>query len=322
MDGMLPQTGAPYMPQSPDSGQMQHTLRQPISSVGTGLHTGARITLRLSPAPENTGIVFRREDRGDLPPLAAHYDTVVDTRLSTVLAHDPQADASARIATVEHLMAALAGCGIDNVFIDVNGPEIPVFDGSAAEFVFLIECAGIRPQAAPRRNIYINRTVRVEDGDAYAELSPSREPGLLIDISIDFPAAAIGRQRYTARMDSRHFHKQLSAARTFVLQPEIEHLHAIGLARGGSLDNAIVVSGDHVLNPTGLRHPDEFVRHKVLDAIGDLHLAGGMIHGYFRGHKSGHTLNNRLLRKLFSDQANWREIPSATPARLPHIKAA
>lgn len=321
MDGMLPQTGAPFMPQSRHAGQMQHTLRQPISSVGTGLHTGARITLRLSPAPENTGIVFRRDD-SDLPPLPARYDTVVDTRLSTVLAHDPQAGAAGRIATVEHLMAALAGCGIDNVFIDVSGPEIPVFDGSAAEFVFLIECAGITAQAAARREIYINRTVRVEDGDAYAELSPTLEPGLLIDISIDFPAAAIGQQRYAARLESSCFHQHLSTARTFVLQPEIEHLHSIGLAQGGSLDNAIVVNGDQVLNPTGLRHPEEFVRHKVLDAIGDLHLAGGAINGCFRGHKSGHTLNNRLLRKLFSDQANWSTTPSAPSARQPQIKAA
>ncbi|AXY22879.1 UDP-3-O-[3-hydroxymyristoyl] N-acetylglucosamine deacetylase [Komagataeibacter saccharivorans] len=321
MNAALPQTGATLMPSPQHDGQMQHTLRQPIRSVGTGLHTGACIELRLSPAPENTGIVFRRTDMA-LPPITARYDAAVDTRLSTVLGHGTNPPQAERIATVEHLMAALSGCSIDNVFIDVNGPEIPVFDGSAAEFVFLLECAGITQQAAARRNIYIRQTVRVEDGDAFAELSPTTQSGLSIDISIDFPAAAIGQQRYGAQVDAALFRRHLCTARTFVLQSEIDHLHSVGLARGGSLDNAIVVNGDNVLNPAGLRHADEFVRHKVLDAIGDLYLAGGMIHGHFRGHKSGHTLNNRLLRKLFANQENWRTTRPGTRTRLPQIKAA
>ncbi|KON63214.1 UDP-3-O-[3-hydroxymyristoyl] N-acetylglucosamine deacetylase [Komagataeibacter europaeus] len=321
MNGMLPQAPVPFGTASRHDGQMQHTIRQPISSIGTGLHTGRRISLKLSPAPENTGIVFRRNDI-TLPPLAARYDTVVDTRLSTVLGGDGGDGHAERIATIEHLMAALAGCGVDNIFIDVDGPEIPVFDGSAAEFVFLLECAGIMPQAAARQHIHVDRTVRVEDGDAFAELSPATQPGLTIDISIDFPAAAIGQQRYVTLVEPGAFRQHLSTARTFVLQPEIDYLHSVGLARGGSLDNAIVVNGDSVVNPSGLRHPDEFVRHKVLDAIGDIYLAGGMINGHFRGHKSGHTLNNRLLRKVFAEQANWHRAPLGAPLSTPQPQAA
>ncbi|MCE2564119.1 UDP-3-O-acyl-N-acetylglucosamine deacetylase [Komagataeibacter sp. FNDCF1] len=319
---MSPRTHVPFPPLSRHDGQMQHTLRQPIGSVGVGLHTGARIGLRLCPAPEETGIVFRRTDSA-LPPLAARYDNVVDTRLSTVLGHADQPGHAGRVATVEHLMAALAGCGVDNVFVDVDGPEMPVFDGSAAEFVFLLECAGIAPQRAVRQHIHIDRTVRVEEGDAFAELSPTtRQSGLAIDISIDFAASAIGRQHYAARVGGSMFRQQLSMARTFVMQSEIEHLHAVGLARGGSLDNAIVVNGASVLNPAGLRHPQEFVRHKVLDAIGDLYLAGGMINGRFRGHKLGHTLNNRLLRQLFSSPENWHRAPLGAPAPHPQTRAA
>ncbi|MBE7729378.1 UDP-3-O-acyl-N-acetylglucosamine deacetylase [Komagataeibacter sp. FXV3] len=321
MNGMLPQAPVPFGTASRHDGQMQHTIRQPISSIGTGLHTGRRISLKLSPAPENTGIVFRRNDI-TLPPLAARYDTVVDTRLSTVLGCDDGDGHAERIATIEHLMAALAGCGVDNIFIDVDGPEIPVFDGSAAEFVFLLECAGITPQAAARQHIHMDRTVRVEDGDAFAELSPATRPGLTIDISIDFPAAAIGQQHYVTLVEPGAFRQDLSTARTFVLQPEIDYLHSVGLARGGSLDNAIVVNGDSVVNPSGLRHPDEFVRHKVLDAIGDMYLAGGMINGHFRGHKSGHTLNNRLLRKVFAEQANWHRAPLGTSLSAPQPQAA
>ena len=319
MNSMSPQTHVSFLPPSrQQDGQMQHTLRQPISSVGIGLHTGTRVNLRLAPAPENTGIAFRRTDT-NLPPLAARYDNVVDTRLSTVLG---QPDQGGRIATVEHLMAALAGCGIDNAMIEVDGPEMPVFDGSAAEFVFLLECAGTTPQAAPRQHIHVDRTVRVEEGDAFAELSPARQPGLAIDMSIDFSATAIGQQRYAARMEGGLFRQHLSMARTFVLQPEIEYLHSVGLARGGSLDNAIVVNGASVLNPAGLRHPHEFVRHKMLDAIGDLYMAGGMISGQFRGHKSGHTLNNRLLRKLFASAENWHRAPLGATAAQPQTRAA
>lgn len=321
MNGMLPHPSAPFRSASRHEGQMQHTIRQPISSIGTGLHTGRRISLRLSPAPENTGIVFRRNDVTQ-PPLAARYDTVVDTRLSTVLGRDGGNGHDGRIATIEHLMAALAGCGVDNILVDVDGPEIPVFDGSAAEFVFLLECAGITAQSAMRQHIHMDRTIRVEDGDAFAELSPATQPGLTIDISIDFPAAAIGQQRYVTLVEPGAFRRHLSTARTFVLQPEIDYLHSVGLARGGSLDNAVVVNGDSVVNPSGLRHPDEFVRHKVLDAIGDLYLAGGMICGHFRGHKSGHTLNNRLLRKVFAEQANWHRAPLDTSLSAPQPRAA
>ncbi|MBB2160178.1 UDP-3-O-acyl-N-acetylglucosamine deacetylase [Gluconacetobacter sacchari] len=295
----------------------QHTLRQSISCVGVGLHTGLRIRLALHPAAENSGIVFRRTDLGGRA-IPGRFDHVVDTRLSTVVG-DP-ANPALRVATIEHLMAALSACGIDNVLVDVDGPELPVLDGSAADFVFLLECAGQAEQAAPRAVIDILRPVRVTEGDAFAELRPGREPGLALALSIAFPAAAIGEQSFTARLDRRTFRDEIANCRTFTLRQEIEALHAAGLARGGSLDNAIVVDGATVLNPSGLRRPDEFVRHKMIDAVGDLYLAGATINGTFTGHKSGHALNNRLLRTLFADAAAWR--PQARGTRPQPFRAA
>ncbi|GBQ31986.1 UDP-3-O-acyl-N-acetylglucosamine deacetylase [Gluconacetobacter azotocaptans] len=281
----------------------QQTLRQSISCVGTGLHTGRRITLALHPAPEHTGIVFRRTDM-DGRGIPARFDRVADTRLSTVIAdpHDP----ALRVATIEHLMSALSAGGVDNAYVDVDGPEVPVFDGSAADFVFLLDCAGHVEQTAPRTVIEILRPVRVADGDAFAELRPGREAGLSMTMTIDFAASAIGAQTFAMRFDPQVFRRDIANCRTFTLRQEIEALHAAGLARGGSLDNAIVVDGDTVLNPCGLRRPDEFVRHKMIDAVGDLYLAGGVLTGVFAGHKSGHALNNRLLRTLFADRGAWR----------------
>nr|WP_239019914.1 UDP-3-O-acyl-N-acetylglucosamine deacetylase [Novacetimonas maltaceti] len=290
-------------PDAPDA-MWQHTLRRPISSIGTGLHTGRRISLSLSPAPVGTGIIFRRTDLENRI-IPATYDHVVDTRLSTVIG-DPSPTSALRVATIEHLMSALCGCGIDNAYVDLDGPEVPVFDGSASEFMFLLDCAGRERQSAGRPTLEILRTVRVEDGDAFAELSPPSTDGLNISMSIDFAAQAIGRQIFSARVCASSFRRDLENCRTFTLRQEIDALHAAGLARGGSLDNAIVVDDDRILNPTGLRRPDEFVRHKVVDVIGDLYLAGAVIHGDFHGHKSGHTLNNRLLRTLMADTAAWR----------------
>ncbi|ACI52893.1 UDP-3-0-acyl N-acetylglucosamine deacetylase [Gluconacetobacter diazotrophicus PA1 5] len=281
----------------------QHTLGNSISSIGVGLHTGRRIRLTLHPAAENTGIVFRRTDLDDRT-IPARFDHVVDTRLSTVIGD--ATDPALRIATIEHLMSALSGSGVDNVLIDVDGPEIPVFDGSAADFIFLLDCAGLAEQAAPRTAIDVLRPVRVTEGDAFAELRPGREGGLSLTLSIDFPAAAIGEQTFATRLDRQGYRAEIANCRTFTLRQEIEALHRAGLARGGSLDNAIVVDGASVLNPSGLRRPDEFVRHKMIDAVGDLYLAGGAINGLFTGHKSGHALNNRLLRALFADRAAWR----------------
>ncbi len=289
-------------------GTRQHTLRNPISCSGVGLHRGQPVTLTLRPAAANSGIVFRRTDLGlDLP---ARFDAVVDTRLCTVLGS--AADGRARVATVEHVMAALSACGIDNVLVELDGPEVPVLDGSSAPFVFLLDCAGRVEQDEGRRTIEVLRSVRVEENGAFAELRPSHAPGLSLSLSIEFDARAIGRQAYSIRLGEQGFRRELASCRTFTLLGEIEAMRAAGLARGGSLDNALVVDDAVVLNPVGLRHPDEFVRHKVLDAVGDLALAGHPLRGAFIGHRSGHGLNNRLLRALLADPAAWRL--SARPA--------
>jgi UDP-3-O-[3-hydroxymyristoyl] N-acetylglucosamine deacetylase len=305
MDGM-PATmvfdGAGWEP----AGDRQQTLKAPIGCVGVGVHTGQRVQLRLVPAPVGHGIVFRRTDLGlDIP---ARFDRVADTRLCTVLAHS--ADPSARVGTVEHLMAALYGCGIDNVLVEVDGPELPILDGSASPYVFLIDCAGIAEQDAPRRAIQVRRTIRVADGAAWAELRPlPAAGGLDMAMSIDFAAAAIGRQALSLRLTPGAFRHELAAARTFAMAADIESLRESGLARGGSLDNAVVVDGARVLNPAGLRRADEFVRHKLLDAVGDLALAGAVLHGRFVGNRSGHALNNKLLRALFAETA---QMPAPT----------
>lgn len=282
----------------------QTTLARPISCVGQGLHSGAPVRLTLNPAPAETGIVFRRTDLTGCPTIEALYSNVSDTRLSTVLStpDNPQV----RVATVEHLMAALHGNGIDNALIDIDGPETPILDGSAAEFDFLIQCAGRDVQAVERRQLEILKRVRVEgENGAFAELRPARR-GLALALTIDFEADAIGRQNYAMPMTEARFRQDVANCRTFVEKRDIDALQKAGLARGGSLDNAIVVDNDTILNPGGLRRPGEFVRHKAMDAIGDLYLAGRRLQAGFMGHKSGHTLNNRLLRALFADSSNWR----------------
>jgi UDP-3-O-[3-hydroxymyristoyl] N-acetylglucosamine deacetylase len=286
----------------------QRTLKAPISCVGVGLHTGRRASLTFRPAAVDHGIVFRRTDLG--VDLRARFDSVVDTTLSTVLGL-PQG--GARIGTVEHVMAALVGCGIDNLVVEVDGPEVPILDGSAAPYVFLLDCAGSVEQDAPRSVIEIRRPVRITDGDAFVELRPANPgmTGLDMALSIDFAAAAIGRQALSLRLTPDSFRNELARARTFTLAEEIEQMRAAGLARGGSLDNAVVVDKARVLNPAGLRMPDEFARHKLLDAVGDLALAGAPLHGRFMAHRSGHGLNNRLLRALFADDSAWRETSMA-----------
>ncbi|WP_428396286.1 UDP-3-O-acyl-N-acetylglucosamine deacetylase [Lichenicoccus sp.] len=306
MDGLATLDSVQQDARVSESGQdlhaIQHTLRNAISCRGVGLHSGRIMTLRLLPAPAGHGIVFRRCDLGiDIP---ARFDHVVDTRLSTVIASST--DARARVATTEHVMAALAGCRIDNVLIEVDGPEVPALDGSAAQFVFLIDCAGRAAQDAPRGAIEVLRRVRVQEGEAFAELRPAPSASFNLALSIAFRARVIGRQAYSMILTEDDFRRELSVCRTFAMLDEIESLREAGLARGGSLDNAIVVDDDRVLNPAGLRRSDEFVRHKMLDAIGDLALAGAPIRGSFVGHRSGHGLNNRLLRKLLADPANWR----------------
>jgi UDP-3-O-[3-hydroxymyristoyl] N-acetylglucosamine deacetylase len=301
MDGLarLPLPGA-----EPSLGWRQRTLKTAIDCVGVGVHSGQRANLTIRPAPIDHGIVFVRTDTGEV--AAARFDNVTDTRLCTVLGND-----AGRVGTIEHLMAALAGLAIDNALIEVDGPEIPILDGSAAPFVFLLDCAGSVEQDAARRVIEVHRTVRVTADQAWAELRPlgpvtrAVQPVLEMDLSIDFAASAIGRQSASLRLTPDSFRHEIAAARTFAHASDVEQLQQAGLARGGSLDNAIVVDGANILNPGGLRMANEFASHKLLDAVGDLALAGARLHGRFVAHRSGHELNNRLLRALFADAAAW-----------------
>lgn len=290
-------------------GSRQRTVRAAIDCVGVGVHSGRKIRLIIRPADINHGIVFRRTDLNRS--IAARHDTVCDTRMCTVIA-DP-AMPSARVGTIEHVMAALFGAGVDNALIEVDGPEAPILDGSAGPYLFLLDCAGVVEQDAPRNVIEVRTPVRVAAGEAWAELRPlgplarNGQPVLEMEMSIDFAAPAIGQQACALRLTPDTFRNRLANARTFALAPEVEQLQAAGLAQGGSLDNAVVVDGDSVLNPGGLRMENEFVHHKLLDAVGDLALAGVRLHGRFVAHRSGHTLNNRLLRALFANEGAWQE---------------
>jgi UDP-3-O-[3-hydroxymyristoyl] N-acetylglucosamine deacetylase len=287
----------------------QRTLKAPIGCVGVGLHTGRRVSLNLRPADSGHGVVFRRTDLGR--DIQAKYDRVADTQFATILAD--QRWASARVGTVEHLMAALSALGVDNVLVELDGPEVPVLDGSAAPFVFLLDCAGVAEQSAPRTHIEIRRPVRVSEGDAFAELRPPAwgKSGLEMALSIDFAAPAIGRQAMSLCLTPDSFRSELARARTFTLAEQVPQLRAAGLAQGGSLDNAVVVDQARILNPGGLRMRDEFARHKLLDAVGDLALAGAPLSGRFIAHRSGHSLHNRLLRALFADATAWVEVETA-----------
>lgn len=298
------------------------TLKTAIGCVGVGLHSGRRVALMLRPAVAGTGILFRRSDLGiDIP---ARFDRVVDTRLCTALVAEgaPQA----RIGTVEHVMAALAGTGITDAVVELDGPEVPILDGSAAPFLFLIDCAGTVSLETPAPVIEVLRRVRVEEGEAFAELLPAQLPGFEATMRIEFPATAIGTQQVSLRLSPAAFRAGVADARTFTLAEDIARLRAAGLAQGGSLENAIVVDGPLVLNPGGLRRPDEFVRHKLLDVVGDLALAGAALSARFIGHRSGHALNNKLLRALFADRGAWRMVEGQVPmdgvaTRLPAAAA-
>lgn len=284
-------------------GGRRRRLAQGISCRGVGLHSGLTLTLSLLPAPSGTGINFRRTDLGLTIPARA--DHVVDTRLCTAigLAHDREA----RVGTIEHVMAALAAAGIDDALVEVDGPEVPILDGSAEPFIFLINCAGAAEQYGQRQSLQVLKTVRVEDETgAWAELSPLDDLAFEAELEIAFPGTAIGTQSLGLRVCAASFRAELADARTFTLAEDVARLRAAGLARGGSLANAVVVDGPLVVNPGGLRRPDEFVRHKLLDVVGDLALAGHPIAGRFRGARSGHALNNRLVRALLADPAATR----------------
>lgn len=280
----------------------QYTLASPISFAGIGLHTGKLVHVTLSPAPANTGIVFSRTDINHTK-IPALYNNVIDTTLNTVIAapNNPEI----KIGTIEHLMSALSGNHIHNVFIECNGPEIPVMDGSAAQFTSLIKQAGHQILYAANPAIKILKTIRIEYKDAFAELQPIPEKQLILSLSIDFPASIIGKQKFDMIFTPQNFCKELVFCRTFTFKEEIDNLHKMGLAKGGNLQNAIVVDDEKILNPEGLHCSNEFVKHKMLDAIGDLSLLGHKIYGKFIGHKSGHKLNNMLIHRLMKQQDAW-----------------
>ena len=280
----------------------QNTLRRSINCVGISLHGGQKTSLTLRPAGANTGIVFRRIDIVGSREIIASWQNVVDTQMCTTISN---AD-GVTVSTIEHLMSALAGCGIDNVYIDIDGLEVPVMDGSAQPFVFLIECAGVLELDAYRRIIKILRPIRVKIGNKMAELTPSKT--FSVTVEIDFDNEIVANQTISVNMVNGNFKKEVARARTFGFMHEIEKLRAAGLGLGGSLDNAVIVAGNKVLNEDGLRYNDEFVRHKVLDAVGDLYTAGSFICGSYKGIRSGHALTNKLLRALFADKTAWRYI--------------
>lgn len=278
----------------------QRTPNKLIQATGVGLHSGEKVLLTLHPAPVNTGIVFRRTDLDPVVEVKATYENVCDTMLCTSLQHN-----GVKVATVEHLMSALAGLGIDNAYIDVNAPEIPIMDGSAAPFVFLIQSAGIREQSAKKRYIRILKPVRVEDEDKFVQFLPHE--GYRISFTIDFDHPVFNSKPQMAEFDfsATSYIKQVSRARTFGFLSDYEKLRKVGLVNGGSLDNAIVVDDYRIVNEDGLRFEDEFVKHKVLDAVGDLYLLGSGLIGAFEGYKSGHGLNNKLLRALMQQEDAW-----------------
>jgi UDP-3-O-[3-hydroxymyristoyl] N-acetylglucosamine deacetylase len=280
----------------------QRTLKNVIRATGVGLHTGDKVYLTLRPAAPDTGIIFRRVDFDQPVEIRACPHNVGDTRLSTTLVNG-----DVRVSTVEHLLSAFAGLGIDNAYVDVSAPEVPIMDGSAGPFVFLLQSAGVEEQNRPKRFIRIKRPIEVRDGDKYARFEPYN--GFSVEFCIDFDHPAFQDRTKRASMDfsTSSFVKDVSRARTFGFLRDIEALRQQGLALGGSLDNAVVVDEFRVLNDEGLRYEDEFVKHKILDAIGDLYLLGHTLIGAFKGHKSGHALNNQLLRALVAEQEAWEE---------------
>ena len=279
----------------------QCTIDKPVAISGIGLHSGARINMTLRPAEAGTGIVFHRFLGTRTVAIAARSENVVDTRLATVIGHG-----DARISTVEHLLATLAAYGIDNLHIDIDGPEVPVMDGSAAPFAALLEAAGLRKLSRSRIYLAIRQPVTVSDGDKRVNIIPSRFFRMTYDIAFEHPCIAM--QQRSLKVTPESFRRELAPARTFGFLRDVERLKAVGLARGGSLDNAIVIDEERILNPEGLRFPDEFVRHKILDAIGDLSLIGYPILGHVRAYKAGHDINHQLVQKILANPHCWQLI--------------
>ena len=290
----------------------QRTLRESIKSTGVGLHSGNKVTMQLSPAPVDTGIVFRRTDLSPIRDIPARADQVDETDLSTSLGRG-----EFQVTTVEHLLSALCGLGIDNAFIEIDSPEVPIMDGSAGPFVYLLQTAGVQEQPAAKRFIRVTHEITVSDGDKVATLRPYE--GFRVTFAIDFDHPVFKEQIGHAALDisSEAFVREISRARTFGFVHEFEYMRSRGLARGGSVDNAIVVDDYRILNEGGLRYDDEFVKHKMLDAIGDLYLAGYQLLAEYEGGKSGHALNNQLVRALFEQPECWEWATFDDPAESP-----
>ena len=291
----------------------QRTISKSVSSIGVGLHKGEKVTLTLRPAPDNTGIVFRRVDLNPVVDFKVSPELVGDTVMCTCLINPN----GVRLSTTEHLMAAVAGLGIDNLVVEVDAAEIPIMDGSANPFVYLLLEAGVSEQKLAKKFIKIKKTVRVEDGDKWAEFKPHH--GFRLDFAIDFdhPVISETKQRMKLDFSAAGFIKDISRARTFGFLQDIEYLRANNLALGGSFDNAVVLDEFRVLNQDGLRYDDEFIKHKILDAIGDLYMAGYSILGEFKAYKTGHALNNQLLNAVLANQENWEFVTFDKPAEMP-----
>lgn len=290
----------------------QRTLKNAIRTSGVGLHTGDQIHLTLLPAPVDTGIVFHRVDLNPPVEIKAAAENVGETTLSTCLIKD-----DVRVSTVEHLMSAMAGLGIDNAIVELNAPEIPIMDGSAGPFVFLIQSAGVQEQNAPKKFVRIKKEVTLKDGDKFASFVPFDGFKVSFSIEFDHPVFKDRRPQTELEFSSSTFVKDISRARTFGFMHEIEYLRSKGLARGGSMDNAIVVDQYRILNEDGLRFEDEFVKHKVLDAIGDLYMLGHSLICEYKAHKSGHSLNNRALRLLIEQPDAWEWVTFEENQELP-----
>jgi UDP-3-O-[3-hydroxymyristoyl] N-acetylglucosamine deacetylase len=290
----------------------QRTLKSSIRASGVGLHSGRKVLMVLRPAPVNTGIVFRRTDLETPVDVPARATNVTETTLGTTLCHG-----DVKVSTVEHLLSALAGLGVDNAFIELSAPEVPIMDGSAAPFVFLIQSAGLEDQSASKRFVRVRKAVEVTEGDKWARFEPYEGFRLNFEIEFEHPIFRRHGQRAVMDFSTTAFLREISRARTFGFMRDLEYMRARNLALGGTLDNAIVLDDYRVLNEDGLRYEDEFVKHKILDAIGDLYLLGHCLIGEFRGFKSGHGLNNRLLRTLIADASAWEEVTFDTPAAAP-----
>ncbi|AIK17271.1 UDP-3-O-acyl-N-acetylglucosamine deacetylase [Glaesserella parasuis] len=292
----------------------QRTLKQAAKVTGIGLHSGKKVTLTLRPAPAHTGIIYARTDLDPVVYFPASAESIRDTQLCTCMINDE----GVRISTVEHLNAAMSALGLDNLIVEVDAAEIPIMDGSSSPFIYLLLDAGIEEQDVPKKFIRIKESVRVEEGDKWAEFKPYSH-GLKLDFTIDFTHPMITKEvrNYKMEFSAQHFIQQLSRARTFTFMKDVEYLQSIGLALGGSLDNAIVLDEYRILNEEGLRFKDELVRHKMLDAVGDLFMCGYNILGDFKAYKSGHSLNNKLLRAVLANENAWEFVTFDDKAEVP-----